>query len=190
MATLIGMWIIPLGISLRNAWWRFVVIWCAFTMITSAVMIRALEKPIRGSTPRWSTLTVRTKRKWKFKKSCFCWVFQVGLQVVPVGLQGQLRSWHFLLHRSVVAHVRAPSPVGTQRRLARDLAVPWLDLDVLCAILRSFGQRHCWNLRRKDGLSDRGELNEYKKLSRLLSHNEFGSYPSLYGLNYIFLPVV
>jgi len=46
------MWIIPMGMSVRNAWWRFVAIWAIFTIVTAAIMKRATQKPIGGSTPR------------------------------------------------------------------------------------------------------------------------------------------
>merc|ERR1719195_309886 len=52
LCTLIGMWIIPLGLSLKNHWWRFPCIWLVFSSITSLVTKRSLEKPIQGTTPR------------------------------------------------------------------------------------------------------------------------------------------
>lgn len=53
VCTLVGMWIIPMGMSARNAWWRFVVIWALFTLVTAAIMNKATQKPIGGSTPRY-----------------------------------------------------------------------------------------------------------------------------------------
>ena len=46
------MWIIPLGLSIKNHWWRFPCIWLVFSSITSFVTKRSLEKPIQGTTPR------------------------------------------------------------------------------------------------------------------------------------------
>jgi len=52
VCTLAGMWIIPLGMSIKNHWWRFPCTWLVFSSITSFVTKRSLEKPIQGSTPR------------------------------------------------------------------------------------------------------------------------------------------
>ena len=46
------MWIIPLGLSLKNHWWRFPCIWLVFSSVTTLVTKRSLEKPIQGTTPR------------------------------------------------------------------------------------------------------------------------------------------
>ena len=50
--TLIGMLIIPTLLSLKNFWWRFVIVWAIFTSITGFIMKRAMEKPVHFSTPR------------------------------------------------------------------------------------------------------------------------------------------
>ncbi|KAL3234005.1 hypothetical protein MRX96_022762 [Rhipicephalus microplus] len=51
--TMVGMWLIPLCISVHSYWWRFVFIWTIFTVGTFIVMSWALQKPIAGTTPRW-----------------------------------------------------------------------------------------------------------------------------------------
>ncbi|XP_071452861.1 E3 ubiquitin ligase Rnf121 isoform X1 [Hetaerina americana] len=51
-ATLIGMWVIPLVLCLRNQWWRFIFTWLTFSCITSLVARKALQKPVQGTTPR------------------------------------------------------------------------------------------------------------------------------------------
>ncbi|XP_069679241.1 E3 ubiquitin ligase Rnf121 [Periplaneta americana] len=51
-STLIGMWIIPLVLCLRNQWWRFIFLWLVFSCITSLVVRKAIQKPIEGTTPR------------------------------------------------------------------------------------------------------------------------------------------
>jgi len=46
------MWVIPVGLCLRNHWWRFPCVWLAFSGITGVVTKKCTEKPIDGSTPR------------------------------------------------------------------------------------------------------------------------------------------
>jgi len=52
ICTLLGMWIIPLVMSAKNVWMRFVFIWIVMSTISSIIMKKAMEKPINGSTPR------------------------------------------------------------------------------------------------------------------------------------------
>lgn len=52
LTTLGGMWIIPLGFSLSNHWWRFVFFWLLFTCITALIVKKAVETPIEKTTPR------------------------------------------------------------------------------------------------------------------------------------------
>ncbi len=46
------MWAIPLVMSARNYWWRFIVIWLVISFVSGVVSRKATEKPIAGSTPR------------------------------------------------------------------------------------------------------------------------------------------
>lgn len=52
MCTLIGLWIIPLGISIKSQFHRFIVLWVIFSILTAFVMRRAMAKPVLGTTPR------------------------------------------------------------------------------------------------------------------------------------------
>jgi len=52
VCTLVGMWSIPLLLSAKNMWIRFIVIWSIFTLVTAIIMRKAMEKPIEVSTPR------------------------------------------------------------------------------------------------------------------------------------------
>merc|ERR1719153_572091 len=47
LCTLIGMWIIPVGLAIRNHWWRFPCVWLFFSAVTSIVTKKSLEKPIQ-----------------------------------------------------------------------------------------------------------------------------------------------
>ena len=51
--TLLGMWLIPLGLCIYFGWWRFVFIWTLFSIVTTIVTIKASRKPLNPSTPRW-----------------------------------------------------------------------------------------------------------------------------------------
>ncbi|XP_067140326.1 E3 ubiquitin ligase Rnf121 [Centruroides vittatus] len=50
--SLLGMWIIPIIVSIHHGWWRFIIIWFVVTILTGIVMSKALQKPISGTTPR------------------------------------------------------------------------------------------------------------------------------------------
>ena len=52
--SMIGMWIVPFCLSIYNHWWRFVAIWLAITIVTSALISKPLlhKRLETGSTPR------------------------------------------------------------------------------------------------------------------------------------------
>ncbi|CAG9857046.1 unnamed protein product [Phyllotreta striolata] len=52
LVTLLGMWLVPLGLSLRSRYWRFIFIWLLFSCITSLIVRKAIQKPINQTTPR------------------------------------------------------------------------------------------------------------------------------------------
>ena len=47
MIIISGMWIIPVGLAIRNHWWRFPCVWLFFSAVTSIVTKKSLEKPIQ-----------------------------------------------------------------------------------------------------------------------------------------------
>lgn len=52
MVTLVGVWTIPIGLSLYMHWWRFVLVWTLWTGYTFHMMQRARQLPLDKSTPR------------------------------------------------------------------------------------------------------------------------------------------
>ncbi|CAK8675198.1 unnamed protein product [Clavelina lepadiformis] len=46
------MWLIPVVFTLKMAWWRFILVWTVFTLLTSFIIFKATRKPLLGSTPR------------------------------------------------------------------------------------------------------------------------------------------
>merc|ERR1719411_2360197 len=55
LCTLIGMWIIPLGLSIKNHWWRFPCIWLVFSSVTSLVTNDPWRNQSKEQRPDWST---------------------------------------------------------------------------------------------------------------------------------------
>ncbi|XP_029651168.1 RING finger protein 121-like [Octopus sinensis] len=51
-ATLLGMWLIPLAFSIKFHWYRFVIVWIIFSVVTAFVTLKATAKPLSGNTPR------------------------------------------------------------------------------------------------------------------------------------------
>jgi len=52
IATLLGMWIIPVVICVRRQWWRFMITWIIFSLLTSLITLKATRKHVSGRTPR------------------------------------------------------------------------------------------------------------------------------------------
>lgn len=52
MVTLFQMWVIPLYFTSKLHWWRFMVVWFTFSIITAFVTFRATRKPLACTTPR------------------------------------------------------------------------------------------------------------------------------------------
>lgn len=50
--TMLAMWIIPLFLSIKNEWWRFISTWVIFSCLTGIVVRKATQKPISVTTPR------------------------------------------------------------------------------------------------------------------------------------------
>ncbi|KAM3965932.1 E3 ubiquitin ligase Rnf121 [Aphomia sociella] len=69
--TMVAMWSIPVLMSLKNHWWRFIIIWSIFTLLTAFVIRKSTYKPMSVTTPR-------LVYKWFYliyKVSCFLGVF-------------------------------------------------------------------------------------------------------------------
>lgn len=52
MVTLFQMWVVPLYFTVKLHWWRFLVIWVFFSVVTAFVTFRATRKPLVQTTPR------------------------------------------------------------------------------------------------------------------------------------------
>ena len=64
----VGMWVIPVGLCLRNHWWRFPCVWLAFSGITGVVTKKCTEKPIDVSGCEVWQQRTRKKRKRVIKQ--------------------------------------------------------------------------------------------------------------------------
>lgn len=56
--SLLGLWLIPAGMCVKNGWWRFIIFWAIFSLITSVIMRKAYQKPIQGNTPRYVMIKI------------------------------------------------------------------------------------------------------------------------------------
>lgn len=78
--TMIAMWSIPVMISFKNGWWRFVSIWSVFTLLTALVIRKSSIKPMSATTPR-------LVYKWFYliyKVCCFVGVFGYILMMLTM----------------------------------------------------------------------------------------------------------
>ncbi|KAI5636945.1 hypothetical protein NE865_10360 [Phthorimaea operculella] len=76
--TMCAMWSIPVLMSVKNHWWRFIVIWAIFTLLTAVVIRKSSLRPMSVTTPR-------LVYKWFYliyKLSCFLGVFGYILMMV------------------------------------------------------------------------------------------------------------
>ena len=51
-ATLAGLWLFPMLMSAYMAYWRFLVVWAAYTAINAYVIQNARQQPVQVGTPR------------------------------------------------------------------------------------------------------------------------------------------
>lgn len=52
LVSLFGLWLIPAGLCISSRWYRFVLFWVIFSLLTAIVMRKAYQKPVTGNTPR------------------------------------------------------------------------------------------------------------------------------------------
>lgn len=77
--SMFGMWLVPLGIAIYNHWVRFISIWAAISLLTTALIFRPLYKrDMHGSTPR-------LVYKWFF---CLYWLSSVVVVTGYIILMG------------------------------------------------------------------------------------------------------
>ncbi|KAJ3276319.1 hypothetical protein HDV01_004942 [Terramyces sp. JEL0728] len=52
ISTLLGLWLVPVIMSLKEGYWRFCFVWLVFSVCNSFIVVRALESTMKSSTPR------------------------------------------------------------------------------------------------------------------------------------------
>ncbi|CAF5222072.1 unnamed protein product, partial [Rotaria magnacalcarata] len=84
--TLLGMWLIPLGLSIRFFYIRFIIIWIFFTIITGYVTRRATRQPIEPNTPRlvykWFLLVYKVSYGLAIGGYCLLMMTFLGINVL------------------------------------------------------------------------------------------------------------
>ncbi|XP_011405198.2 PREDICTED: RING finger protein 121-like [Amphimedon queenslandica] len=70
--TLLGMWIIPFYLCVRLSFWRMIIVWSIFSVITLFVMFKATRKKLHVNTPR-------IVYRW------FLWIYQASYALGIIG---------------------------------------------------------------------------------------------------------
>jgi RING finger protein 121 len=52
MVTLCGVWLIPLYFNIRLKWFRMLIIWTLFSLMTAYIVFKATRQPLAPTTPR------------------------------------------------------------------------------------------------------------------------------------------
>jgi RING finger protein 121/175 len=52
ISTLLGLWLVPMFMSFQSGYTRFLIVWALFSIVNGFIVRRALESPMRSSTPR------------------------------------------------------------------------------------------------------------------------------------------
>uniref|UniRef100_A0A158Q813 RING-type domain-containing protein n=1 Tax=Elaeophora elaphi TaxID=1147741 RepID=A0A158Q813_9BILA len=53
LCTLLGMWLIPVFICVQRYWWRFLITWIVYSMLSTVIWYRATRPQISGKTPSY-----------------------------------------------------------------------------------------------------------------------------------------
>ena len=51
--TLLGLWVIPIAFSFKMFFWKMIIVWTLFSIVTAFVMFKATRKKISVNTPRY-----------------------------------------------------------------------------------------------------------------------------------------
>lgn len=78
LCTLLGMWLIPVFICVQRYWWRFLITWIVYSVLSTVVWYRATRPQISGKTPRLAAcFNFNFPIVFVFFSYCwlFCWLF-------------------------------------------------------------------------------------------------------------------
>lgn len=83
LATLLGLWLVPLGMSISKGYWRFVAMWTLFSFVNTYIVRKAFECPMDSRTPK-----------------LVYWWFQRVYGTLTINLRLFLCCWNIWIHRN------------------------------------------------------------------------------------------